>query len=692
MMPNGGDGKKKSLSEAQKWNLYGKLRQAHRDGASLEELDRSVRQGAGMSLQELQDELQIGQTDRPLSRGERFKGSMREIGQGITFGWGDEIAGKIAGVAEGGLDEAGYRAKFEADRAPFREQYPGASLLGNVAGGALPMIPLMGLTGGGAAGMAGPGLLEQSIMGGALGALGGAGGAALAGAGEAGPGQRLQGAGQGAAVGGAFGGALGAVAPGVGAAAYRYAPALMEAAPGQATTRAAARMRRANPAARNMALSEIDQAMDRANVARTPEELAQRMSRDLTPEGVVADLDQSLGTQAASAAARDRMLARVNGPVRRVAERYKGAGGRISRATREAADMPLRRLNPDEVAQAKIEVWRESVRNPVLRQHGDDAVGSTVFGRVAKDNPIIMEILPQVRGVELAANPAHQKLTVQQAWNLRRRLARLKDASYKGNTETGLRYDPDELIAALDDFDKAAEGMHPGLERMRGSFHEIKVEQRARTAGKKAISKPGDEIRAALEKLSPEEQAFYREGMMDALEDKLIKRSTGQGTAKGMLDLDGDDLQKLRYMFPDLESFQNLVRFLEQEGAMQYTSQAMERAIRNPMAPEQAMRVGYLTTRRALANELLSAALEDPNVGQVAAGHVGEFLLSGPEEGPARLAALQGAQRDATAIRGMRSRTGGLLGERLMEIEKDDDEGAGGALLPVPATSRQFRR
>ncbi len=108
--------------------------------------------------------------------------SMMNIGQGITFGFGDELAGLAGRVSKAGLDAfpglsvipgieglAGFdKERYRETLKQFENEYPGSALLGKVSGGLLPI-------GGGAQLAKINPWLATSLAGGAAGALQGAG-------------------------------------------------------------------------------------------------------------------------------------------------------------------------------------------------------------------------------------------------------------------------------------------------------------------------------------------------------------------------------------------------------------------------------------------------------------------------------------------------------------------------------------
>lgn len=185
------------------------------DGTDHATIDGAMRQALGQSTgQSLQDRFatafDASPDSQPTQEGldaKTQRGSIADpLIQGVTFGFGDEIAGGIGGLmsaAEGKGFQPGYEKVRDAKRADlqaYRERHPIVAPVAEIAG-ALPTAALpVGAVARGAS-------LGAKV---GLGALAGAGQGALYGAGaaEGGPENRAMGAVKGAAVGGAIGGAL----------------------------------------------------------------------------------------------------------------------------------------------------------------------------------------------------------------------------------------------------------------------------------------------------------------------------------------------------------------------------------------------------------------------------------------------------------------------------------------------------
>lgn len=226
--------------------------------------------------------------------------------QGMTFGFGDEIA---AGLRSGAGLWGDYGAELADERANLeraRERHPWVSTAADLGGG---IATGVGLAGSGATLMKAGQSLPKAM---GLGALEGAayGGAYGFGSGEGGAEERTKSAGKGAIIGGVIGGAVPAVARGVG----KVVTAVKD-------------MRAADRGERLI----LD---DLAAEGVTPKEIERRASA-LGPEGMLADTSESLRLRAEQIAQSDNPArARV---INSLNARGEGSKGRLVSAFDEAA-------------------------------------------------------------------------------------------------------------------------------------------------------------------------------------------------------------------------------------------------------------------------------------------------------------------------------------------------------------------
>jgi hypothetical protein len=184
------------------------------------QVDAPDEQTALQALQPQQPQAAAPQSPKPEERPSWFpslSAATDASAAGLMFGFDDEIGAGMMAPIEAAKDwykgsgfdigQAYTRKQQELDarKAARRESHPIASIAGEVAGG---------LAVGGGLGKAGFSLAARPVSTAGkigAGALEGAGYGALYGAGEAKPGERMQGAGTGAAIGAVTGGAVGAV-------------------------------------------------------------------------------------------------------------------------------------------------------------------------------------------------------------------------------------------------------------------------------------------------------------------------------------------------------------------------------------------------------------------------------------------------------------------------------------------------
>ena len=420
------------------------------------------------------------------------------------------------------------------------------------------------------------------------------------------------------------------------------------------------RMRYRGQAA-SMAEREIRKVLREAGIEATPEavDLAMRGKLSGAP-GVVADLDPQLGAQAGRAVQADRGLGAVGGPARKIEARHLGRGKRMSQFTREATEMPQRRPGPETIRREKRAWWRKDILEPMRGQVGE--FGSMRMGKVFKDHPEIANAFRQHPKYKPDFKPSEGKMEFGTAWDVLQDLSNRVKRGFKNPGSVGTST-LDDMVAARDAWREVLEEVDGFADAMR-MYRSFTSEHAGRTLGMKASNKSSGAIAEDMKALSseygPDAVAFYREGLLDVLEDKLIKRAAGGTTAK-TLTIGGDDLDKMRVLFkPGPEgdaAFAMWQKRLVQEGMMELTSGFVSGKM--PVLTEQEMRVGYITTKRAMMNQALSDVIEDPATAAAAARLAGEFYMAPASEAPGILGGIQGAARDATMLGRVRNRAVG---------------------------------
>lgn len=669
------DRKPKRGSDKKLWEMYALARRWQRSGVDYQTVNKrihSISRGKIAGIASLEKQLNVHKDDRMT----RLKGSLASVAEGATFGFAGEIAGAAAHLIPGGDSYTSQREKFESALRQQRERSPGATLTGEMAGGLGAAIP-MAATGIGATSMGGGGLLGRTAGGAAQGGAMGGGMGAIYGAGAAEPGERGRGAVGGGVAGTAIGGTAGSLAPAVGAVGRRAGIAgltkVSEMLGGEEGGRVAQRLGqqaqklRFGGQAASMAQKEVQDALRRAGVQPTPEAVDAAMRGKLSgAPGVVADIDPVLGRQAGRAVATDPGLGAVGGPARKIEARHLARGERMSTLTREAAEMPQRRDGAATILRDKRKWWRANILSPIRDLSGD--FGSMRMGKLFKDHPEIQRVYRMHPKSKAGFKPSQGTMEFGTAWDMLQDLSNQVKRGFKNPGAMGSST-LDDLTAARDAWREAL-GEVDGFTDAMQMYRSFSAEHAGRVAGGKAMNKSSHVIAEDMRNLASEygddAAAFYREGLLDALEDKLIKRAGGGATAK-TLTIGGDDLEKMRVLFkPGPEgdaAFSMWQRSMAQEGMMELTSGFVSG--RMPVLSERDMRVGYITTKRAMMNQALADIIEDPSIGAAAARLAGEFYLAPQPEAAGILGRLQGAAKDATLLGRVRNRALGAPAQAL---------------------------
>ncbi len=603
------------------WKLYARARQWERDGMPHMEISAKINtytSGEIPGYQSLQNSLGVGEA--PKTRGEKLKGSLAQVGEGLTFGHLGEAAGGLAAL--GGGDYAGTRERVENLRESHRQAYPGSSMAGEAAGS---MIPLLA-TGGGATGtQAVGGVAQRALTGGAAATLtGGVGGAAY-GHGAAEPGQRNEGALMGGALGAGAGGAFGVAMPFLGGIGRRLGIGAMEQA-GNVGQRAGQAIRRRFPA-RNLADAELRGALQAADLGA--EQVAPAMRA--MPEGsVIADLDPALARVARGARNQSPALERSGGPVRRVQARHLHRGERMANAARTHTQI-AEVADPDEILKASRAAWRDQHLRPL--QQNSPEFGSMRMGNVMKENAELAEYL-RLNGQDMQKFKDTGRLDFGAAWDA------LQDMKARVGSPNMRSTRKEALIDTINVFEEMMEDAIPEFKASQMAYRNLSARYDAYALGKKHLTKPGAELRAAWGKLSDDgERVAFREGLMDAIDMKLREEATGGSLAAAQIrDRAAERVQKLRILFPDDASFDGWIKTLANEDRWAITNGFLQGNSSTVMQGLDAGLGGYITTGRAALNEILSVVFEDPQIRAAASEQVGQILLAEGEDAAVALA------------------------------------------------------
>lgn len=466
---------------------------------------------------------------------------------GLTFGFGDEIAGALAGAA----DPANFSQRYQQGRDYVRganEQYrkdsPIAATATDVAGGVL-NVPagVVGAVGKmGALGRAG----VSAGIGGGLGALSGAGAAeSLADV----PGSMLTGGALGAATGGVLTGA-GAVAGAVG---RNIAPRIPENWGGAG--------------AANAALRRLGYVLERDDM--TGQQVIRRMQK-LGPEATIADagganLRNELDTMATLPGRTANSLERLQ------RQRTVTRGDRL-----EAIPDALSGGHKGDDILAMLQTTKEELSAPLYAKVDQVAVPVTPALAELADRPIIKAAIEQARtnvanqGKEFADQFVNTSLakgtTPLRFWDdvkkglddviggIKRGTSNTKDGTLRSALQV-----KNELLAELDK-------LAPVYREARDAFAGPAALQSAIEDGRNALNMKPAEIERTLFNLGESEREAFRLGAADAMREKI-------GTRAGQTNLLNAPIEKntrmlLKSIFGDQEGYRNAMKTILAEGQL----------------------------------------------------------------------------------------------------------------------------
>lgn len=476
--------------------------------------------------------------------GNGFSDFLRMQAQGMSLGFGDEIAGAAAAVVPGGQGYAEARDASRQRVEDLRLLNPGASFASEFAGDVL--IP----------GGAGRKIAQRvtaktgSRLGGALagGGLAGLGGGATIGAGEAegGLAERVQGA----LLPALAGGTVGLGAGGLGFLGLRGLESLRN-IPGRSP--------RATGAAGTQARANLVRALREAEVP--PGEIPARL-QELGPDAVVADLGVNLAREARGAANQSSTLARPRGPLARLAARAEGRGDRIADdlvessgfqrtfgESLDAAEEARRAVSTDyyrPLEEAFPEVDSRAVRGAldrtdVQRMAGDVIPGPVASGERAPTFRELQDILGKLADERSASRVAGRPNRVQLAHE------------------------------AWEALERAMKKDIPGFEDAQQAWMLASRRLEAHEMGRKAAYKAPEDIVREMQSLPEEARDAYRRGILDRYETQLRERTTGGGRATALMNAGETMKQRLRVIAENDEKFNDLLQNLDREGVYSMT-------------------------------------------------------------------------------------------------------------------------
>lgn len=463
-----------------------------------------------------------------------LKGVGRQLLQGATFGWSDELGAAAAALitnpilrALGLPEEKGsfsdlYRenlGQFAEEKQAYAQQHPVASAAAEIAGGVT-----TGLAGGGRV------LAGKAYQGGSavqkLGMLSGVGAAegAVYGAGTAAPDARAEGAAQGALIGGVTAPVIGGILK-AGGAAGKWALAKIGQTP------------------RDQAIKAIRKAAEAEGISADD---AVRLLDDLGPEATLADLGENF-----------RALARVatnkQGPARAVARRMLdarqvGQQGRLLSAAQQAAG-----ANADDFrSTVNLLTARRSVTAKPLY---DDAFSTPIQPTEAMEKilqrPSIKAAMTQARRIAADEGDDVGESLVKQIHYAKVALDRKIEALFSA----GKRQEGRALVKLKNDLLTELDAAVPSYAEARRIYAGDSALLSAADKGKNLFRADVEELTSVVDGMSASEKELFKLGALRAIQDKMdtipqthdsVKRLLGQPKMQKLLGLVFDDEASLQ--------------------------------------------------------------------------------------------------------------------------------------------------
>lgn len=493
--------------------------------------------------------------------GEHADNLVRQVANGATFGFADEIsAGLNSLIGKGNYDD-NLKAERDKDKA-FEAANPVAATAAQIGGGLM--------TGGAGAGRAvaaqGLSLPAKVLRSSGVGAA--AGGLAGFGAGEDGLENRATTAATGALTGGVVGAALPPVVAGLGKLGDALSP----------ITEPIANRFRSGP---QIADLKIAQAIERDKL--TPEQVAQNL-RDIGPNAALVDAGgenlSSLGRAAAGvpgeakekAAAflntrQEGQGARIVGKIERsldtTADYHANADDLLARRAREAA--PLY-----EAAYAKPFVWSDQISGLMDRPSMKQALGRAyrIAAEEGRDPQGLGLAMNEAGDVTFASVPSMRTLDF-----IKRGLDDVLEG-YRDKTSGRLVLDEAgravnntraQLLRAIDD-------ANPEYKAARAAYAGPSQSLDAMARGRDFIKSDAEVTTKQLVGLPDSDKEFFRAGAARALRDMIYNTDDGSNAVRRLF---GNQMKrdKLAAVFPDEASFKEFERAMQSE-ALMYSTRA----------------------------------------------------------------------------------------------------------------------
>ncbi|WP_372809439.1 MULTISPECIES: hypothetical protein [Gammaproteobacteria] len=475
------------------------------------------------------------------------------VGQGLTLGFSDELAGLFSPELKESMREYQQRAG---------EQYPVTTFLGDVGGAVLPAIAAAPFTAGGSL-AAIPAAATRSAGQSALRRLGGltATGAAVggtAGAGysgeEFGTRELAEDVGMGAAGGAVFGSLFPLVGKGV----QKIAQKASEALPREKNVQ-------------SIAQRKILEALGRDKL--TPEMALAELNR-LGPDATLADIGQNLMGLTRGAAAQPGEARTIADALYR--ERSQGARGRITDALQTA-------FGKEENFYGELRGLEQQMSELASPAYDKAYQKFIPFSGELKDlarRPSIAKAIEQARlnaaeeGRELPVvvrnvdgKPIIDGVPDMRAWDdIKKGLDDVIDSGTDPVTGK-LNADARRAVGTKRELVKVLDDLNPDYRDARSVFAGPKRNEIALREGRQFMREDSEVLAETLESMSDSEKAFFRSGAMRAMRDKILENQNPRAVIEKL-----ERTGKLRAVVPDDEAYEEFVSALQREAKFQETA------------------------------------------------------------------------------------------------------------------------
>ncbi|NUB07007.1 hypothetical protein FW320_12580 [Azospirillum sp. Vi22] len=493
---------------------------------------------------------------------------VRQIANGATFGFADEIAAGLGSLTGIGGKQGEYDANLEAQRSQdkaFEAEYPIAStaaqLAGGIATGGAGMAKLGGTV------LAKVPAVVRNVGGGAV-----AGATAGFGTGEGGLENRLSGAG----TGGFVGGIVGAAAPPIiNAASAMAAPVLNKFRSGL-----------------TLAQQKVAQALERDGM--TPQQVQETL-RQLGPEAFIAD---AAGDNTLSLA---RVAASTPGKAKTTASealsaRQEGQGSRILGKAEQTLDNTGNFYDNVDDLLARREAAAKPLYDRVMRP--ENLVPEEKFAPLASD-PFLSKTIKGVKGDDLygMADLPDSSLPVLDA--VKKRLDDQIEAARRAGENNRARLLQERKSALVTATDEA----FPEYAQARAAWEGPTRALDALNKGREFIKSDAEITAKEIAKLTDTDREFFKAGVVRQIRDILYNTPDGADAVKRLF---GNKMkrEKLEAAFPDKAAFFDFQRAMNSEAMFYKTNSAIQAGSRTaPMLMEAAD-----ATQSPLPSVLMKAA------------------------------------------------------------------------------------